>query len=857
MAKPTHFGKKKFRRAHTRSTAVSPWGMAPTPLLPSLLRKYLTTRKLPRKLLAETGLPEGTCYSDLGPSIWEKKPKITEYVFKRLATFLFENFDVCSDQPLIQGNSQLLPDYDSLPISKKSVQLLTIYYPEKEDIEFGVCGDLFELEGYGARTALEILCILEAVESASPNFVENEAQSHTTPEQLLQAVTWADGRFVPDIAHAVYNGFHTSINQAKSGFSETIEIEKVAGQLIINRDLSQEIADYLIALHKGPTERTVDIINRRYGWSGKPPETLQEIGGDYGLTRERVRQIQSKFEKHYFPEHPPFLPALTLALAALTEAAPLSVNQANDLLLTRGLSSRPVDFDGVLSLATVFKHFSMVEKVAFTGADILVPLGSKSVIPKIERYITRMRSKLGFIDKEKMANIIKSAGFTGDAGETFLNRLIACSPVLSPSRSHPDKLILSNVMNKSYLHGFLRKTFSVCHTLPIDSVLKALLRAVSARRIRLSSGDDSTVIATPDRTLLSEILTQVEGFEVFNGQVVCQVDYDPNVELAEPELAFLLAFEYYDTSVLTRGQLLTFSHEVGIDPNTANCYTSWTPILDSNNEALWSLRGRTVLDDDMDKARQCHQEEKSESRLIAHKRNADGSVCLVRTISTAMLTGGLVNFPNTYTTAIADRYYTLFDSCGNTGIRLKSNKGVSSAQSVLKYLHSRQAEVGMILVIEFNPLSLIAQIELFEEGDTPILETCFPGGNMSDPDYRAQPGSQASIFLDSTFQDGRLTMSFSVSHNLLTARTRSVNKRCRYIIEEHFASTRYPFIGSRVDRVRVMTISETGKFFWGYNDHLQECGVKIGDTIDLVLDQNSEQAELWRDGALLTFSGRK
>jgi RNA polymerase primary sigma factor len=39
-----------------------------------------------------------------------------------------------------------------------------------------------------------------------------------------------------------------------------------------------------------PRER--DVVVRRYGLDGSPPQTLEEIGRDYGLTRERIRQIQ-------------------------------------------------------------------------------------------------------------------------------------------------------------------------------------------------------------------------------------------------------------------------------------------------------------------------------------------------------------------------------------------------------------------------------------------------------------------------------------------------------------------------------------------------------------------------------------
>ena len=41
-----------------------------------------------------------------------------------------------------------------------------------------------------------------------------------------------------------------------------------------------------------PRER--DIFERRIGYGGRKPETLQEIGDSYGITIERTRQLEAK-----------------------------------------------------------------------------------------------------------------------------------------------------------------------------------------------------------------------------------------------------------------------------------------------------------------------------------------------------------------------------------------------------------------------------------------------------------------------------------------------------------------------------------------------------------------------------------
>ena len=36
------------------------------------------------------------------------------------------------------------------------------------------------------------------------------------------------------------------------------------------------------------------VLERRFGLDGRPPQTLEEVGAGLGITRERVRQLESR-----------------------------------------------------------------------------------------------------------------------------------------------------------------------------------------------------------------------------------------------------------------------------------------------------------------------------------------------------------------------------------------------------------------------------------------------------------------------------------------------------------------------------------------------------------------------------------
>ena len=52
--------------------------------------------------------------------------------------------------------------------------------------------------------------------------------------------------------------------------------------------LRQDIGSALNIL----TDRARQILEMRFGLNGRTPRTLDEIGDHFGLTRERIRQIQ-------------------------------------------------------------------------------------------------------------------------------------------------------------------------------------------------------------------------------------------------------------------------------------------------------------------------------------------------------------------------------------------------------------------------------------------------------------------------------------------------------------------------------------------------------------------------------------
>lgn len=79
-------------------------------------------------------------------------------------------------------------------------------------------------------------------------------------------------------------------NQGDKTLSDTIPDQHVSDPvtLLQDRDLSDNIDQWLSEL----TEKQREVLCRRFGLRGYETSTLEEVGREIGLTRERVRQIQ-------------------------------------------------------------------------------------------------------------------------------------------------------------------------------------------------------------------------------------------------------------------------------------------------------------------------------------------------------------------------------------------------------------------------------------------------------------------------------------------------------------------------------------------------------------------------------------
>jgi RNA polymerase nonessential primary-like sigma factor len=121
-----------------------------------------------------------------------------------------------------------------------------------------------------------------------PQAIQNELRKQTRREDDPQAKE----RAIRTLKHTV---LFSSLESERAGKRSTFEIKDASAAAALASKLrAEEIPAAVGRALQMLSSRQKDVLVRRFGLAGVPPQTLEEIGSDLALSRERVRQIETE-----------------------------------------------------------------------------------------------------------------------------------------------------------------------------------------------------------------------------------------------------------------------------------------------------------------------------------------------------------------------------------------------------------------------------------------------------------------------------------------------------------------------------------------------------------------------------------
>lgn len=147
-------------------------------------------------------------------------------------------------------------------------------------------------QGKTIRLPVHLVDKISKIRRVSTQMTE-ELGREPTDDELAEEIGLAVAKVTALKAAAVRP---TSLD-APIGEDDSTEFGEIVGdmeaqdpfELLRDKDLRDEVGDLLELLD----DRERRIINSRFGLDGSKPKTLEEVGEKFGVTRERIRQLQN------------------------------------------------------------------------------------------------------------------------------------------------------------------------------------------------------------------------------------------------------------------------------------------------------------------------------------------------------------------------------------------------------------------------------------------------------------------------------------------------------------------------------------------------------------------------------------
>jgi len=688
------------------SIGVARWGEPGSSLLPQTLRRAFAEEVLPPWLLRDLHLPTDATALALDSSVWrhlDHLPSRAERFLLGLVTYRFEDI---RNLPVKEGSwpPDLCPEEVYWPTRVHNA-LLRAGLLDRPRLERVTYGELLAVPAMGVKSVLEFATIADALAADTASLLDETTRRElmaAVEEEGMERVRADDPRFrdvVPPYAGSLSELFEEALNNPEGprahALAESLPEIRARAHQIATEPIDLALVRLLKSL--GASDRTVAIVLARYGWNGGVPKTLQQVGEQFSITRERVRQIVTKIVKRIGPT---YLPQIERAVQLVTDHAPIAAADAARLLVDHGLSTVPIDPNSLKAAAElvgydVSFHIDDGGDIRYVLAKGLVGTGpvfstarreaGKVGVSNIEEVQAELAVSGNEYSPEGVSRILQSS-----TKLEFLDDQWFWMPDIPPERNR--------------LRNVTRRMLSVAPRLEVGTIRQGVRRNYRYRQIDL----------VPPITVLKAFYSAHPEFVVNgDGTVESAKPLDYRDALGDVEQAFVEVLRASRTGLMDRAEL---EAEVvtgrGVNANTFSVFSSYSAILDHPATSIWCLRGHAVDPAQLEALRAVIATRPRERRALAYGWDEDGNLWL--TVSLANIGSPVVGIPASISRYVAGRRFQAKTQEGTpAGVIAIDEDGTSWGYG--PFLRRRGAEPRDVMMLRFDLVSEEVTLSLDDE----------------------------------------------------------------------------------------------------------------------------------------------
>jgi hypothetical protein len=458
-----------------------------------------------------------------------------------------------------------------------------------------------------------------------------------------------------------------------------------------------------------PSDRTIargrdlTLVLNFLGWSGYGVKTLQAVGDDFQMTRERVRQIIRKFSAKIKEAHP-FAPTLRRTIIQISRCLPATEDDIEIELNRNGLTQARFRLDGVasaanllgLSLPFVIEEHRGIQTVASSEATGLV----KSIIRLSRRAVSH--AGLG-----KIADLC-------DALEEKVGSPIASQIVRRVLQSLTSTRWLDQQAEWFFIDDVARN-----HLVTLVTKVLSVAPHIHVNEMRSAIASDLRGIGfAPPKSVVLEFCRIACKCEI-EGENITATQPPSRTEVLSKREQLAYSVLATDGPLLHRNDFERKCIERGMNQSTFLNYVGRLPILARYGPGVYGLRGAAISPGDVER---CIPQ--APKRLRDHGWTAEARPWLAVELSPAALSTGVIAIPSGILRFIQGRYVLRAQDgleMGTLAISGHSGWGLGP------FFRRRGGEPGDVVVLTFDIQRREAAVRLGTKEDVfTDLETLGP-----------------------------------------------------------------------------------------------------------------------------------
>ena len=454
----------------------------------------------------------------------------------------------------------------------------------------------------------------------------------------------------------------------------------------------QTLEDELIAIAKVvASKRNVEIITKIWGWSGNGRRTLESVSQEYGITRERVRQIVAKAERK-LTKLPLSCPKLKEALTYLVAQAPACEDMLADGLTSAGITAAPFKVDGILSAAKILNADCHVVQAKVKKIPLLI-LKNSRVVNKILpflRLVRRLSQANGCVNSDDLMDRLEVEGDRGRRCFSEIVNLYADFEWLDQEKKWLWD-VSSAERGRNRIINVIRKIFSVTPSLHITELRQGLGRC---HRI---------AFAPPSRVLL-EICRRLDFLEVNGNQVSTISGRRLPSTLVGIESTLIKAFQ--GKSILSREALETNALALGMNRSSFYVLIGYSPIVARLDKGVYTTIGADIPPGAVEATKPSFKRKRV---VVDFGWNASMYLWIAYRLSKSVLRGCQVGVPTSAKEFLQGEWPMETTGQGKVAVISINGTIVSGLHTLLE---RRGAECGDTIILVFDTKDHLFRMEL-------------------------------------------------------------------------------------------------------------------------------------------------